>query len=46
MGVSWRIAGMRSARLGATTSGAEVTHINAHGFWLLVKGKEYFLPRP
>ncbi len=35
---------MRSSQLGASTSDAEVTHINAHGFWLLANGKEYFLP--
>jgi hypothetical protein len=35
---------MRSSVRGKTTSVAEVTNIDAHGFWLLVRGKEYFLP--
>jgi hypothetical protein len=35
---------MKSKRLGRNTSGAEVTHISKHGFWLLVGGKELFLP--
>lgn len=35
---------MRSSQLGVSTSDAEVTHINTRGFWLLVNGKEYFLP--
>jgi hypothetical protein len=26
------------------TADAEVTNIDAHGFWLLVRGKEHFLP--
>jgi Protein of unknown function (DUF2442) len=29
---------------GATTSEAEVTNISRHGFWLLVDGRELFLP--
>ncbi len=29
---------------GATTSEAEVTNISKHGFWLLVDGRELFLP--
>ncbi|HCE43758.1 MAG TPA: hypothetical protein DET40_09435 [Lentisphaeria bacterium] len=28
---------------GKTTSAIEVTHIDSHGFWLFVQGKEYFL---
>jgi hypothetical protein len=29
---------------GPATSEAEVTNISAHGFWLLVDGRELFLP--
>jgi Protein of unknown function (DUF2442) len=29
---------------GATTSEAEVTNISQHGFWLLLDGRELFLP--
>src|SRR5215208_3351599 len=29
---------------GAATSEAEVTNISAHGFWLLLDGRELFLP--
>jgi len=29
---------------GKNTSEVEVSHINAHGFWLCIKDKEYFLP--
>jgi hypothetical protein len=35
---------MRSPTPGASTSEAEVTNIDSHGVWLLVKGKEHFLP--
>ncbi len=35
---------MRSRLLGRGTSRPEVSHISAHGFWLDVGGKEYFLP--
>lgn len=37
---------MKSARPGKSTSGVEVQHISAHGFWLFVEptAKEYFLP--
>jgi len=35
---------MRSKQLGANTSDVEVTNISRHGLWLLVAGKEYFLP--
>jgi hypothetical protein len=35
---------MRSSVHGKTTSAVEVTNIDAHGFWLLARGKEYFLP--
>ena len=29
---------------GATISGAEVTNISRHGLWILVDGREHFLP--
>jgi hypothetical protein len=35
---------MRSGELGATTSGCEVTNVSPHGFWLLLDGRERFLP--
>ena len=35
---------MKSSVRGKSTSKAEVTNIDALGFWLLVRGKEYFLP--
>ncbi|MEN6406787.1 MAG: DUF2442 domain-containing protein [Thermoguttaceae bacterium] len=35
---------MPSSQLGENTSAIEVTNISAHGLWLLVGGKEYFLP--
>lgn len=35
---------MTSQKLGRDTSEIEVTNISAHGFWVLVKGTEYFLP--
>jgi len=35
---------MKSLELGTSTSDVEVTHISRHGIWLLVAGKEYFLP--
>lgn len=35
---------MKSATLGKDTSGAEVTNISKHGFWLLVAGEELFVP--
>ncbi len=34
---------MKSAKLGTSTSEAEVTHLSAHGFWLFMAGKEWFL---
>ena len=34
---------MKSATNGVNTSSVEVTNISAHGFWLWVAGKEYFL---
>lgn len=35
---------MKSAALGKRTSGAEVTNISNHGFWLLVADEELFVP--
>jgi hypothetical protein len=35
---------MRSAQLGRSTSEVEVTNISKHGFWLLLDGRELFLP--
>lgn len=35
---------MKYARPGKRTSAAEVTNISRHGFWLLVRGSEYFVP--
>ena len=35
---------MASSKLGKNTSAVEVTNISAHGFWLFVGEKEYFLP--
>lgn len=35
---------MKSLEPGTSTSAVEVTHISPHGLWLLVAGKEYFLP--
>ena len=35
---------MTSPKLGASTSDVEVTNVGAHGIWLFVKGREYFLP--
>ena len=35
---------MRSAPRGTLTSDAEVTNISAHGFWLLLAGRELFVP--
>lgn len=29
---------------GTATSAAEVTNISKHGFWLLIDGREHFLP--
>ena len=34
---------MRSVKPGKSTSKVEITNISQHGFWLFVKGKEYFL---
>jgi hypothetical protein len=35
---------MRLKKPGKTTSAVEVTNISAHGFWIWVRGKEYFVP--
>jgi hypothetical protein len=35
---------MRSEAPGSATSGAEITNISPHGFWMLVDGRELFLP--
>lgn len=34
---------MKSATIGNDTSAPEILNISAHGFWLLVAGREYFL---
>ncbi len=34
---------MKSATLGKSISGAEVTNISSHGFWLLVADEELFV---
>ena len=35
---------MESATLGKSISGAEVTNISKHGFWLLLANEELFVP--
>ena len=35
---------MTSARHGQSTSAVEVTNVSPHGFWLLVKEREHFVP--
>jgi hypothetical protein len=35
---------MRSAQLGSSISEVEVTNISKHGLWLLLEGRELFLP--
>ena len=35
---------MKSKALGENTSEVEVTNISRHGFWILVKGRELFVP--
>jgi hypothetical protein len=35
---------MTYAALGTNTSAVEVTHISKHGFWILVRDEELFLP--
>jgi hypothetical protein len=34
---------MKSEIIGASTSEAEVLNVSPHGFWLAVRGTEYFL---
>jgi hypothetical protein len=35
---------MKSLRNRRSISKPEITNISEHGFWILLKGKEYFLP--
>ncbi len=35
---------MRSQRLGKSTSNPEILGVSKNGVWMLVAGKEYFLP--
>jgi hypothetical protein len=35
---------MRSGRPGTGTSGVELANVSEHGFWLLIDGREHFLP--
>ena len=35
---------MKSKPLGKSTSGAEVTNISQHGFWILLEERELFVP--
>ena len=35
---------MKLEKLGLDTSDVEVTNISKHGFWLLLEGRELFLP--
>jgi len=35
---------MKSEQLGASTSAPEVTNVSQHGFWLLLDGRQRFLP--
>ena len=35
---------MELPKRGKNTSNLEVTNISEHGFWLLIKDEEYFLP--
>lgn len=35
---------MKSLKHGKSTSKVETTNISEHGFWVFLKGKEYFLP--
>ena len=34
---------MKSELIGADTSDPEILNISPHGFWIMVKGEEYFL---
>lgn len=35
---------MRSLERGTSTSGIDIVNVSAHGLWLSVRGKEFFLP--
>ena len=35
---------MKSAKLGKSTSTAEVTNVSKHGFWILLGNEELFVP--
>jgi hypothetical protein len=35
---------MKSAKLGKSTSSAEVTNVSKHGFWILLGNEELFVP--
>jgi hypothetical protein len=35
---------MKSLKNGKNISRPEITNISEYGFWLLIKGKEYYLP--
>ncbi len=35
---------MKSSKPGKSTLKPEITNISEHGFWILFKGTEYFLP--
>ncbi len=35
---------MRSEHIGTGTSGVEILNVSPHGFWLMVREREYFLP--
>ena len=35
---------MKSLKRGKNISKPEVANISGHGFWMLIKGKEFFLP--
>ena len=35
---------MKLRKRGKSISDAEVTNVDTHGLWVLVRGKEYFLP--
>lgn len=35
---------MKSLKHGKNTLKPEITNISRHGFWILIKGKEHFLP--
>jgi hypothetical protein len=35
---------MKSVKLGKRTSRVEVTNVSKHGFWLLIRGHERFVP--